>query len=760
MAELNQENKPVIDNPYVGPRTFQPGEILFGRDREERDLTSLIISHRLVLFYAPSGAGKSSLINTKILPNLVEQGFEVLPVVRVGGQSYAADAHNVFIYNLIADLHQEKDLPAKFSSLTLSEFLDNLVQIDGEFVFDEEYNYELDETIKPRVLIIDQFEEILTTNVAHADHRDDFFQELSGALAIDPSLWIVLAMRDDFIAGLDPYLHYLPEHLRHRFSMQRLNRNAALEAVSKPAEAGGRCFEEDAAEMLVDNLRLIKGSDGSTKKEYLDYVEPVQLQAVCFQMWEKLKDQAGDTITCDDVEQYADVDMALTSFYEETIAATVAGVDVSEIKLRNWFEKWFITEAGTRNMVFRGLVLTGDLPTPVADFVRGRFILRSVERQEGIWYELVHDRLVGPIKSANRHWRLDQPLLGLAQQWEDDNHSPESLLDGRSLDRLLETNWEGLGSLVVAFVEASIEVRRQEEKQEAAAQEADRQQKLDQQRALAVAEKARADAEHARAEEAEKAKIRQRTLGAIVIALLVIGAIVTSFLAYQAIDKAALASRNEAEAKKQAALASENEVEAKKQAALASENEAEAKKQAALALENAELAQANEQDAVRNAAIAIAAANLAQENLSLFEVQSLIDETSALRVGTHANDELALLVGIEALRLSETLSTTQTSLASRANSALRNALQTELYSTVLNQEEKLINGLAVSPDGRTLASAGTGGVVRLFDLSDPRSEPRLLPIDLDEATAAAFSPDGSQLAAAGLANCGCGIWMI
>ena len=67
--------------------------------------------------------------------------------------------------------------------------------------------------------------------------------------------------------------------------------------------------------------------------------------------------------------------MALTSFYEDTIAATVAEpeLDVSEIELRNWFEKWFITEAGTRDMVFRGAELTGDLPTPVAVYVRRTF---------------------------------------------------------------------------------------------------------------------------------------------------------------------------------------------------------------------------------------------------------------------------------------------------------------------------------------------------------------------------------------------------
>ena len=49
-------------NPYVGPRSFQTGQKLYGRDRELRELASLLIAERIVLLHSPSGAGKSSLI--------------------------------------------------------------------------------------------------------------------------------------------------------------------------------------------------------------------------------------------------------------------------------------------------------------------------------------------------------------------------------------------------------------------------------------------------------------------------------------------------------------------------------------------------------------------------------------------------------------------------------------------------------------------------------------------------------------------------
>ena len=76
-------------NPYVGPRPFKEDEekLFFGRDQESLSLLSLIITEPLLLFYAQSGAGKSSLLNTKIVPNLRREGFTVLPIARVGGST-------------------------------------------------------------------------------------------------------------------------------------------------------------------------------------------------------------------------------------------------------------------------------------------------------------------------------------------------------------------------------------------------------------------------------------------------------------------------------------------------------------------------------------------------------------------------------------------------------------------------------------------------------------------------------------------------
>src|SRR6187200_2461455 len=90
-------------SPYVGPRTFKTEEhdLFFGRERESLDLLSLVISERLVLFYAQSGAGKSSLINTKLIPGLLaEEEYQILPIGRVGAGETTSNVEvdDVYIY--------------------------------------------------------------------------------------------------------------------------------------------------------------------------------------------------------------------------------------------------------------------------------------------------------------------------------------------------------------------------------------------------------------------------------------------------------------------------------------------------------------------------------------------------------------------------------------------------------------------------------------------------------------------------------------
>jgi len=464
------------ENPYVGPRTFRREEshLFFGREREARDLLSLVTSERLVLFHAQSGGGKSSLINTRLIPGLEKKGFEVLPVGRVGGSlPPGTRVSNIFVYNLLLSLCQREDeaRPLPDPNITLKDFLREYdleeTATDGDVVPLEDEDYE----ILPRAVIIDQFEEILTTNLQEWEKRQDFFIQLRDALEDDEHLWVILSMREDYVAGLTPYVHLLPGKLKARLYMERMGIEAALEAVKEPVRERRR-FAKGVAEKLVGNLRQIHTRDQREGQEPIagQYIKPVQLQVVCYQLWEMLKGQEGTKITDKDLWRLAGgedlaqfVDQALAQFYEQAIAQVVKDAPGrTEFELRDWFENKLITRTKYRAPVPQEAENTGGLDNEVVRELEDLFLLRVESRAGSRWCELAHDRLVAPILQANADWRRDHPLIQAARDWKESGEAPSQLYQGEQLAEAFKHPDAQIG-LVRVFLVAGQEAEEKRE---------------------------------------------------------------------------------------------------------------------------------------------------------------------------------------------------------------------------------------------------------------------------------------------------------
>jgi uncharacterized delta-60 repeat protein len=431
--------KVVEENPYVGPRTFRKEEshLFFGRDREASDLLALVVSEQLVLFYAQSGAGKSSLINTRLIPGLEDKNYEVLPVGRVSGDlSEGQGTENIFIDNLFRSLvHQEINL----TGLSLADFLARLNINDQGYFYDDRPApaSSPEEEFVPwrRVLIIDQFEELFSTHPESWEKREGLFQQLAGAMQEDPYLWVVLVMREDYIAALDPYAHLLPGGLRVRYYMQRLGREAALKAVKGPVQ-DLRPYAEGVAEKLVDDLCRIKVQkpDGTLDSQPGQYVEPVQLQVVCYSLWDNLA-QVGPYITEKDLQDVGDVDQTLGKYYEERVSSVAKAKKVQERLIREWFEKKLITVGGIRSLVLQEPnKKSGGLNDDVIQALQSDLV-RAEQRGGATWYELTHDRLVEPILANNQNWFKENlsPLQRQAALWKDQGQNESWLLSGQAL---------------------------------------------------------------------------------------------------------------------------------------------------------------------------------------------------------------------------------------------------------------------------------------------------------------------------------------
>ena len=487
------------DTPYVGPQTFrfEDREKFFGRDHEAQDLRSLVLSSRCLLFYAQSGAGKSSLINTRLTPTLQEKhNFEVLPVGRVvGADVVETDVANIYVYNLLRSLSKQTLTPQDFGGKTLSEFLNFLVAREQAFVYDESFEYPPDFEVKPRVLIIDQFEELLTTHPQAWEQREDFFRQLGQALEDDELLWIVLTMREDYVARLDPYAYLIPNGLRERYFMKRMGDEAALDAVKMPVRGNGWRFEAKAAEALVNNLRQIhapKGQGESQTAVLGESVEPVQLQVVCLQLWRELqtKSKTDKVITTDDLVELAlgrdnnvaalsddqkqqlvadYVDGALARFYSQEVKkVTEDRAGRREFDIRRWFEEELITTNGTRNLIAENVdnAQVGRLPTEMVEKLQDRFLVRAENRAGNRWFELVHDRFIDPILQSNQRWRASHPLIQAAREWDQAGRPAAKLYDGKQLADAEQHPDAGI-DLIADFLKAgrdAVDDREQERK--------------------------------------------------------------------------------------------------------------------------------------------------------------------------------------------------------------------------------------------------------------------------------------------------------
>jgi hypothetical protein len=326
------------------------------------------------------------------------------------------------------------------------------------------------------VLIIDQFEELLTTHPEHWAKKTDFFHQLGQAMKEDPYLHILLAMREDYVAALDPYAPLVPNRMRARFYMERMGVTTALEAIRRPAALGGRPFAPGVAEKLVDNLRQIR-IIGQSNTVLGQYVEPVQLQVICYQLWENIKhqipSQKPSQITDADLQAAGDVDQALVQFYDVTLAAVLAdpaAAGISERLLRTWFNEQVITEAGTRGLVYQAERETGGLPNALVSMLQNYFLVRAETRSGNTWVELVHDRFVEPILASNRAWFTlnTSPLQRQADLWQQQGRPEELLLTDNTLadaEQWAETHPNELLTYEREFLSASQYFRDQRKRQ-------------------------------------------------------------------------------------------------------------------------------------------------------------------------------------------------------------------------------------------------------------------------------------------------------
>jgi len=755
-------------NPYVGPRAFRVGETIYGRDRELRELLDLLIAERIILLHSPSGAGKSSLIQAGLIPKLQEEGFRVLPLIRVNqepprdlGTSSQADSEqnpficNRYLYSTLLSLEEElpddDQLPDdELAGSSLADYLDK--RIETEIAED---SAEVPDSV---MLIFDQFEEILSIDPTDRQSKADFFAELGIALR-NRKLWALVSMREDYIAALDPYLRPVPTRLNNTYRLDLLGVEAARQAIQMPARGRDVDFTHAAAQKLVDDLRCtqIQQPDGTLVKQLGNYVEPVQLQVVCYRLWQNL-DSDKDKISEQDVESVGDVDQSLAEYYAERVANAAQQTEPSERIIRDWFDQKLITESGIRGQVLMGPEKSEGLDNRTINMLQTAHLVRSEKRRGATWFELAHDRLIGPVRTNNLEWYQANLILLQRQAalWLKEDRPDHLLLRDQALVEAEEWAAEHPDELTPGdsdFLKASQE---QLEHEQAERERAEQAIKLESAEKLAEAERMRAEEQALAAR-----KLRQRAIFLAVLLLVAVGlAVAAGYLGNLATQESRAANTARAEAVTQQSIAEANAVLAEENADMAKDNAATAEAERAIADEQrfaAETARAvadNERNAASTARAEEAAqrataeynAQIARENEAEAQKQAAIAssrQSAAFSLSYLDNQtDLALLLGVEAYRITDTLEAKNALL-----SGLQRGLGRRFTRTPVGDTRSSVYGVAMSTDGKLMAWGDEDGTVTIWDYQAGR------PLHVDSYSSArvwsvAFSPDGKTLASA------------
>lgn len=259
--------QPAAECPYPGLRTFGDGsasfhrpDLFFGRDAESELVVTALRDSGCVLLMGSSGCGKSSLVQAGVIPKL-KQGPEPLAIAitRPGDRPDAA----------LCSALDELD-PRLVPALTAY-----LEAADSPAREPVARKLLLAATAGPgKLLYLDQFEEVFLDKHDPQGRRKRCFALLA-ALRLIPGLALLLSLRDDFYGDLARST--LWEVLKdHRVELAPLRGDALRLAITRPAELAGVHVEVDLVE------RLTREADADRASQALPL-----LQVVLEQLWSK-----------------------------------------------------------------------------------------------------------------------------------------------------------------------------------------------------------------------------------------------------------------------------------------------------------------------------------------------------------------------------------------------------------------------------------------------------------------------------------------
>jgi len=241
-------------NPFPGLRPFEFDEnyLFFGREEQVAQLLQRLGSTRFLAVVGASGSGKSSLVRAGLLPELhggtmtsTSIAWE-LSIMRPGGDPLTKLAQALVESNLFGDVNEENILQTR---ATLSRSGLGLIEAYRQSNIEEGSNL---------LLLVDQFEEIFRFRQGGekaGQEASHFIQLLlETARQTDIPIFIILTMRSDFLGDCAEFNGLAEAVNEGEYLIPRLNRKQRARAIEGPVKVGGAEISPRLKQQLLNDI--------------------------------------------------------------------------------------------------------------------------------------------------------------------------------------------------------------------------------------------------------------------------------------------------------------------------------------------------------------------------------------------------------------------------------------------------------------------------------------------------------------------------